>query len=117
MNQQLLRKPCNDCPFRKNSLKGWLGGVSVQETIQIAHSEYDFQCHKTRVSEEDYEHEEDYLEAEEKIQHCVGRLLYAAKNFKMFRRKDLQELTDELEKENSMDNILNFKEFKEHHGE
>lgn len=35
--------PCKDCPFRKDSLKGWLGSERAKE---IAESD-SFVCHKT----------------------------------------------------------------------
>ena len=43
-----LTKPCNECPFRKDSLKGWLGGETAQSTFDMVKSETDFACHKTR---------------------------------------------------------------------
>lgn len=26
-------KPCRECPFRKESLNGWLGGFTIQEKL------------------------------------------------------------------------------------
>ena len=38
------KKPCKDCPFRKDSLKGWLGAKRAKEV-----SEADsFVCHKNK---------------------------------------------------------------------
>ncbi|WP_372845460.1 hypothetical protein [Psychrobacter sp.] len=37
-----VKKPCKDCPFREDSLEGWLG---EQRAIQIAESP-SFVCHK-----------------------------------------------------------------------
>lgn len=36
-------KPCRDCPFRKDTLKGWLGERRMRE---IVHAD-SFACHKT----------------------------------------------------------------------
>lgn len=37
-----IKKPCKDCPFRKDSLPGWLG---AQRMASILHSD-SFVCHK-----------------------------------------------------------------------
>ena len=38
-----MTKPCSNCPFRKDSTKGWLGKKRISE-ILISES---FTCHKT----------------------------------------------------------------------
>ena len=94
------KKPCSECPFRKESTKGWLGGFSVPETLQAAGSEYSFECHLTRST---------VLTKE-----CAGRLLFASKTCKSFRNKDLEAAREVLEKSNSLEDILGF-EFSQHH--
>jgi hypothetical protein len=37
--------PCSDCPWRRDSLNGWLGGASPEEWIQAAHSDEVVPCH------------------------------------------------------------------------
>lgn len=37
------KKPCKDCPFRKDSLKGWLGSERMAEILDQG----SFVCHKT----------------------------------------------------------------------
>lgn len=37
------KSPCNNCPFRKDSLKGWLGKRRAQEIV----NNDNFVCHKT----------------------------------------------------------------------
>ena len=37
--------PCGDCPWRRNSLNGWLGGYTKEEWITIAHSDSTIDCH------------------------------------------------------------------------
>lgn len=39
----MVKKPCSNCPFKKDALKGWLGADRAEE-IANAHS---FTCHKT----------------------------------------------------------------------
>ena len=41
-------KPCKDCPFRKDSLKGWLGAARARKIAQadsfVCHKNTDLQC-------------------------------------------------------------------------
>lgn len=37
--------PCNDCPWRRDSLNGWLGGHSAEEFVRIAGSDIPYACH------------------------------------------------------------------------
>lgn len=37
-----IKKPCKDCPFRKDSLKGWLGKERMTEILNTD----SFVCHK-----------------------------------------------------------------------
>jgi hypothetical protein len=37
--------PCSDCPWRRDSLNGWLGGHSAQEFVGIAKSDFPYPCH------------------------------------------------------------------------
>ncbi len=94
-------KPCHECPFRKNSLKGWLGGFTAEETYAAARSEAEFDCHLTRGEEQERKH-------------CAGRLLHAKKTCKSFRNKELEQAKTEVIKNNSLDTILGF-DFLEHH--
>ena len=41
----VAKEPCNECPFRRNSVPGWLGGASVEEYIRGAHNEANTPCH------------------------------------------------------------------------
>lgn len=36
---------CSDCPYRRDSLNGWLGGNSVDQFLRIAHSDTRYDCH------------------------------------------------------------------------
>lgn len=38
-------KPCSDCPWSRDALPGWLGGNSIEEWIQFAHSDVVIPCH------------------------------------------------------------------------
>ena len=43
-----IKKPCKDCPFRKNTLKGWLGGQRMTDILKqgsfVCHKKKDMQC-------------------------------------------------------------------------
>lgn len=42
------KTPCKDCPFRKDCLKGWLGGSRIEEILQndsfVCHKNHELQC-------------------------------------------------------------------------
>lgn len=40
--------PCSDCPWRRDSLRGWLGGGTAEEFLQYAHSNTQYDCHTVR---------------------------------------------------------------------
>lgn len=37
--------PCEDCPFSRESMPGWLGGGTVDEWLALAHGEVSSECH------------------------------------------------------------------------
>ena len=43
MKLPYMRKPCADCPFRKDSMQGWLGEERMIEIL----NQPSFVCHKT----------------------------------------------------------------------
>ena len=46
--QFLLKKPCQHCPFKTTSLKGWLGRERAEEIIHsITDLQQTFPCHET----------------------------------------------------------------------
>lgn len=100
------KKPCRECPFRKRSAPGYLGGFSAEETIMAADSDVDFVCHMTRGTNK------------ATYRSCAGRLLYAAKTCKVFRNKDLerakQKLLESQDDACNLENILDF-DFIQHH--
>lgn len=97
---EATKRPCGQCPFRKDSTKGYLGGFTLEETLEVAKSESPFECHKTRETPNTKE--------------CVGRLLFATKTCKSFRDPELEVLRLHAKETNSIDNILGF-DFKKHH--
>lgn len=40
-------EPCHDCPWRRKSLPGWLGGSTPEDWVATAHSDQLVTCHTT----------------------------------------------------------------------
>lgn len=107
--KQTRKNPCNECPFRKKSIAGWLGPWTVQSILQQAHGEAGLGCHvdvekKKNLSDE---------ELVEKVHICVGSIQHANKSFKSYRNPELRKMQDEL---GEGEDILNLREFYLHHG-
>lgn len=76
-----MTKPCGgecNCPFRKDSLMGWLGKTRAEEIVRGLYEEDStFACHKTTV--------EDPHDFSERIttkdsQHCAGAMIMMEKS-------------------------------------
>lgn len=39
------KKACEDCPWARHSLRGWLGSLTAEEWIALAHSDGTAECH------------------------------------------------------------------------
>jgi len=37
--------PCSDCPWRRDSLPGWLGGTEVKDFLLLGHRDEKYNCH------------------------------------------------------------------------
>lgn len=64
-----LTKPCNECPFRRESLAGWLGPWDPDDLLRVIGNST-FPCHRT-VKPEDY-HNEDAPHLES----CAGMAIF-----------------------------------------
>ena len=64
-----MNKPCANCPFRKDSLKGWLGATRMTEIIKGE----SFVCHKTTSGKQ----------SERK--QCAGHMLLLTYNNEFYR--------------------------------
>lgn len=104
------RKPCRECPFRRVSLKGWLGAASPEEFISIAESDAHMPCH-CRVDYEDPNWQALVLAAPM----CAGRAQYFRNQCKMPRANPaLAELVRSMEPDHK---VFRFRsEFLAHHG-
>lgn len=118
LNLKTCERVCNECPFRKDSVPGWLGGFSVDDTLDAQQFEQLFSCHKTRV--DDPEENQRKVESGE-IPICRGFLISAKLSCKIFGQhpitgKALYKLQDGLvisDDEKSL--ILTIWKFREYH--
>jgi hypothetical protein len=39
------KTPCSDCPWRRDSVPGWLGGHEPQEFVRLGHNDQTYHCH------------------------------------------------------------------------
>lgn len=118
MNLTICKKLCNECPFSKNSLPGWLGSHTVQGILDSQQFEGLFSCHKVR-GENESENEKKILSGEHPI--CRGYVLSATVSCKVFGQngktgKELRRLQNENRpSDEEKELILKRWEFKEHH--
>lgn len=99
-----LSAPCNECPFKKTSLPGYLGGVwNVSDLHLFVSHDKHFPCHKSMENN-----------TEENYSHCVGSIMYLNQNKSMSKNKDIRELQLKF-KDEDHSNILNLFEFAKHH--
>jgi hypothetical protein len=64
VNKQIT-KPCEDCPFRRVALAGWLAEQRPADYCQMAHSDDLIQCHTKKLADGNY------------VQ-CAGAAIYRA---------------------------------------
>jgi hypothetical protein len=61
-------RPCNECPWRRESAPGWLGPFDADEWIMLGHSDEPIACHETIGEDEDW--------SDPKIRQCAGAAQY-----------------------------------------
>lgn len=47
MDADATTVPCAVCPWRRKSVRGWLGPLTAPEWIELAHSDEPIACHET----------------------------------------------------------------------
>lgn len=103
-----MRQPCRECPFRKKSLPGYVGGhADVMEIHTIINADQKFPCHMEVTDIKDDllnalgEDEDDALgmsdeqafhEATQEAGHCVGALIYMNQTCKKSRDPQISRL-------------------------
>jgi hypothetical protein len=88
--------PCSDCPFRRDSVPGWLGSMSAQEWRDLAHGEGSADCHATK-------------QADGSAWACAGLAIYRANVCKSVRDPKAMRLKPDTK------TVFSFGEFMKHH--
>ena len=87
-------KPCNECPWRRDSAPGHLGPNSAEEWVEMAHGEVAIACHKTIVVEPG-ETTGDW--AHPKMRQCAGVAIFRRNVFKEPRNEQIVTLPRDTE--------------------
>lgn len=103
-------KVCPECPFRKDSIPGWLGPHKLEEILDNFTYEFAWTCHRER----------DGISDHTKIPICKGFLICSKKSAHSFGKTDIGKEMNNIiknlnisEKENDL--IMNKFEFKKYH--
>jgi hypothetical protein len=88
--------PCSDCPWRRDSVQGWLGDMTAQEWRDLAHGEGSADCHTTK-------------QASGEAWQCAGLAVYRANVCKSVRDPDALRLPADTK------TVFSFGEFVKHH--
>lgn len=109
----VCQKICKECPFLKNSLKGYAGQENnisyLEEIIQMWILEKPFPCHLK--IEKNYTFEEIKIN---KVPLCRGYISMYKNSFKVPRDKILNDLVNSISFDEAK-NYLSIFEFKSHH--
>lgn len=105
----IRKKPCNDCPFRRNAAKGWLGEASPRQFLLSTLHEEHMPCHM----DIDYS-DKDWPETQEPdASFCAGALIFLNNQFKLPRDRELADACREVSR--SDDVFARPQEFFEYH--
>ena len=85
---EILKEPCNQCPYRRKSLAGFLGSANPEEFMEATLKDYPMPCHKT-INYHDPDWKEAWEElvaddilnkerADTKEKHCAGAAIFFA---------------------------------------
>lgn len=117
MNLTVCSTLCKECPFSKESPKGWLGSHSLKDILKTHENEELFSCHLARKTNMTIEN----IESGE-IKICRGYIASATKSGVIFsdstqNGSELKRLQDKIIKEQKDEEaiILSRDEFKLHH--
>ena len=106
---EICKKPCDECPFREDSLPGWLSTYTAIELHTLVMNEFPFPCHMTHNDNLDWEEAGKY-----ETPLCGGALRYMRKNAKSPRRQDIAIHVNSLTQEDCK-GILSTSDFFTHH--
>ncbi len=92
-----MTAPCKECPFRKSSPPGWLGGhKNSREIINVVQFDQRFPCHMkvtALVTNDGVPFKRAVVEADL----CAGALVFMNNNCKRSRDREVAKAQDEVE--------------------
>lgn len=107
-----LKKPCKECPFKRDSIPGWLGESSgdPEDFLEQLEHPTPIPCHLSV----DWDLKGVELECEIRLAPaCCGALQFMNNSCKLSKFKRIQDLQDEVGKNKNV--FMWSKEFIEHH--
>jgi len=115
------KKMCQECPFAKNAIKGWLGPWKIEDFENFVKYDSTVICHmditRLQAEAEDCDEDEDTIseeEIEENGQHCVGMLRYMSAMCKLSRDPEKAKAQNDVKKVKDREVLMPY-QFREHH--
>lgn len=105
--REACSKPCNDCPFRRKSVQGWLGASSPEEFMAQTMGDFPMPCHNTIMYIDGWEQR---WANNEEGKLCAGSLIFFSNTLKVSRDRDRPRLATD-----RVNVFTNTQEFIEHH--
>jgi hypothetical protein len=90
-----FKSPCNDCPYRRVSLKGWLGAATPEDFSLATQSEQQMPCHQTI----DYDDQDWQATQYDESAICVGSLIHLRNQAKLPREPDLRMMAAQVQRD------------------
>ena len=106
-------RPCAECPFKKTSAAGWIGGHDDPEEITRLVEHVGFPCHMDVTSIKDKNSDIDHSEACDMARYCSGGLIMLNNSLTLSRVEEVAMSQREVSKSNDI--FRNKHEFIEHH--
>jgi len=102
------KEACERCPWRRTSLRGWLGAEAPSAFLWATQRESMMPCH----CDVDYENPDWELQLET-ASHCAGSLVFLKNNMQLPVNPTLREMVEQVEKSEEV--FMWGKEFLNHH--
>lgn len=110
----VCKKMCNDCPFSKKSVKGFLADYTVQDFIDYHRMEVSFPCHKVTPNDMDVKQTHSAIQ-DGSMHFCRGYVESVIKSCKMPLNPLLKEAIEIVKKDGLSDYSMSIHEFIKNH--
>lgn len=104
-----MKKACKDCPWRKTSAKGWLGGQEPELFTSLIEMGEKLPCHKTLKGNVSL----DEARNDDSIKHCYGALTTMKNSCKLSSNPEIAEQVKKVERDSNFFQF--FGQFLNHH--